>query len=192
MQLAADEPVSAIAAVEPVLAGRAFAFHTNQVIEALLIDGLARTRMGEREAAERSVERALDLAEPQGHVWIWLTVAGARELLAEHPPHRTAHAAYLRTLLDHLEGAGPTRAEPEALADPLNERELTVLRFLPTNLSAVRDRRRAVPVGQHGQDAHAQAVLEARRPHAGRGGRARAGARTARAVAARLSFTRIV
>jgi LuxR family maltose regulon positive regulatory protein len=39
-------------------------------------------------------------------------------------------------LLDHLEGAAPTRAEPEVLADPLNERELTVLRFLPTNLSA--------------------------------------------------------
>jgi LuxR family maltose regulon positive regulatory protein len=106
------------------------------MIEALLIDALAHTRIGEHEAAERSIERALDLAEPQGHVWIWLTVAGTRELLAEHPPHRTAHAAYLRTLLDHLDAAGPTRAEPEALADPLNERELTVLRFLPTNLSA--------------------------------------------------------
>ena len=136
VRLAADEPASAIAAVEPVLAGRAFALHTNQVIEALLIDALARTRIGEREATERSIERALDLAEPQGHVWIWLTVAGARDLLAVHPPHRTAHAAYLRTLLDHLDGVGPTRAAPEVLADPLNERELTVLRFLPTNLSA--------------------------------------------------------
>jgi LuxR family transcriptional regulator, maltose regulon positive regulatory protein len=56
-------------------------------------------------------------------------------MLAKHPPHRTEHAAYLRMLLDHLAGAGTTR-EPEALADPLNERELTVLRFLPTNLSA--------------------------------------------------------
>jgi LuxR family maltose regulon positive regulatory protein len=136
VQLVADEPAGAVAAVEPVLAGRAFAFHTNQVIEALLIDALARTTIGEREAAERSIERALDLAEPQGHVWIWLTVAGARKLLAEHPPHRTAHAAYLRALLDHLDGAGPARVDPEALADPLNERELTVLRFLPTNLSA--------------------------------------------------------
>jgi LuxR family maltose regulon positive regulatory protein len=27
-------------------------------------------------------------------------------------------------------------AEPDALADPLSERELAVLRFLPTNLSA--------------------------------------------------------
>ena len=66
-------------------------------------------------------------------MWIWLTVPGARELLAAHPAHRTAHAAYLRALRDHLDGGEPPRAE---LAEPLNERELTVLRFLPTNLSA--------------------------------------------------------
>ena len=134
--LAADDPAGAIAAVEPVLAGTAFAFHTNQVIEALLIDALAHARAGEREAAERSVERALDLGEPPGHVWIWLTVAGSRELLADHPPHRTAHAAYVRALLDHLDGVGRAPAPPMPLAEPLNERELTVLRFLPTNLSA--------------------------------------------------------
>ena len=82
------------------------------MIESLLIDALAHARTGEREAAERSLERALDLGEPPGHVWIWLTVAGARELLADHPPHRTAHAAYVRALLDHLDGAGRPRARP--------------------------------------------------------------------------------
>jgi LuxR family maltose regulon positive regulatory protein len=35
---------------------------------------------------------------------------------------------------DHLAGAEPTA--PEALPEPLSERELAVLRFLPTNLSA--------------------------------------------------------
>jgi LuxR family maltose regulon positive regulatory protein len=125
------DPAAAAAAVVPVLDGTAFTFHPNQVIEALLLDALAHTRTGAREAAERSVERALDLGEPQGHVWIWLTVPGVRELLAAHPAHRTAHAAYLRALRDRLEGEAP-----QALSDPLNERELTVLRFLPTNLSA--------------------------------------------------------
>jgi LuxR family maltose regulon positive regulatory protein len=49
--------------------------------------------------------------------------------------HRTAHAAHLKALLDHLAGAEPA---PEAAqpAEPLSERELAVLRFLPTNLSA--------------------------------------------------------
>jgi LuxR family transcriptional regulator, maltose regulon positive regulatory protein len=136
LRLAEGDAAGAAVAVAPVLAGTAFAFHPNQEIEALLLDAIARTRLGEREAAERSVERALDLSEPNGHAWIVHTVPGARELLAAHPVHRTAHAAHLRALRDQLEGTGPAREAPHELADPLNERELTVLRFLPTNLSA--------------------------------------------------------
>jgi LuxR family maltose regulon positive regulatory protein len=131
VRLGAGDAAGAVAAVAPVVAGEAFAIHPNQVIEGLILDALARTRLGEPEAAERSVERALDLAEPQGHAWIWLAVPGARELLAAHPAHRTAHAAFLRTLLDLFEGGAPGE-----LAEPLNDRELTVLRFLPSNLSA--------------------------------------------------------
>jgi LuxR family transcriptional regulator, maltose regulon positive regulatory protein len=61
-----------------------------------------------------------------------------RELLEDHLLHRTAHGAHLKTLLDHLAGAEPAQpaeaaAEP---SEPLSERELAVLRFLPTNLSA--------------------------------------------------------
>jgi LuxR family maltose regulon positive regulatory protein len=126
----------ASAAVAPVLAGTAIAVHLNQRIEACLLDGLARARLGEREAAEGSVERALALAEPQGSVWIVLTVPGARELLGAHPLHRTAHAAQLKALLDLLSGAEPAPAAAHDLAEPLSERELAVLRFLPTNLSA--------------------------------------------------------
>ena len=131
LSLTAFAAAAALAALAPVLDGTAFAFHPNQVIEALLLDALARTRLGEREEAGRSVERALDLAEPQGYVWIFLTVPGAGELLAAHPAHRTAHAAFLQTLRDGVNG-GP----PAELAEALNERELTVLRFLPSNLSA--------------------------------------------------------
>jgi LuxR family maltose regulon positive regulatory protein len=133
VSLAAGDPDGAAAAVAPVLSGAAFAFHVNIEIEALLLDGLARTRLGEPEAAERSVERALELAEPQGRVFIVLTVPGANELLKAHPLHRTAHAAHLKALLDHLAGVEPATHEPP---EPLSERELAVLRFLPTNLSA--------------------------------------------------------
>ena len=114
-----------------MVAGTAGWFHPNQLIEALTLDALARTQLGRREAAEQSLERALDLAEPSGYVWIFLTVPGARELLAAHAAHRTAHAAFLQSLRDHFDGGPPTE-----LSDPLNERELTVLRFLPSNLSA--------------------------------------------------------
>jgi LuxR family maltose regulon positive regulatory protein len=119
-----------------VLAGTAFALHVNVEIEAHLLDALARSRLDGAEAAERSVERAHELGEPQGRVWIVLTVPGARELLEAHPVHRTRHAAYLKQLLDQLAGDEPADAPRVELSEPLRERELAVLRFLPTNLSA--------------------------------------------------------
>ena len=135
LALVEDDPQRAADALAPVLAGRAFVYHVNLEIEALLLAGVARMRLGEHDAAYESVERALALAEPQGRVWIVLTVPGARELLEAHPVHRTAHAAHLRELLDHLSGVEPA-APAEDLADPLSDRELAVLRFLPTNLSS--------------------------------------------------------
>ena len=117
-----------------MLAGTAFAFHPNQQIEALLLDALARTRSASARRRSAASSARSTLAEPQGHVWILLTVPGARELLAAPPraPHgpRRAPAA----LLDHL--AAASRRRRRELAEPLNERELAVLRFLPTNLSA--------------------------------------------------------
>lgn len=132
-----DEPHRAATAVAPVVAGEAFAFHVNVEIEALLLDALARDRQGERAAAERSVERALALAEPAGRVWMVTTLPGAHGLLDRHPVHRTAHAALLGAWLDHLAGSAPSReGAPQELPELLTERELAVLRFLPTNLSA--------------------------------------------------------
>jgi LuxR family transcriptional regulator, maltose regulon positive regulatory protein len=130
------DPRAAAQAVAPVLDGTQAIFHVNMEIEALLLDALARAAMDDAQAAEASVERALALAEPGGSIWPVLTIPGARELLAAHPMHRTAHAAFLRELLDHLSGVEPEPAAPGELAEPLSERELAVLRFLPTNLSA--------------------------------------------------------
>jgi LuxR family transcriptional regulator, maltose regulon positive regulatory protein len=134
--LASGDAQGAAAAVAPVLAGEAFAPHVNLEIEALLLDALSRTEMGERPAAERSVERALELGEPHGHVWIVLTVPNVRDVLQRHPLHNTAHAAYLKTLLDQLAGIEPATDAADELPEPLSERELAVMRFLPTNLSA--------------------------------------------------------
>ena len=103
----------------------------------MLLDGLARTALGDTEAARATVERALALSEPEGRVWLVLTVPGVGELLAAHPVHRTAHAAHLRALLDHVAGIeAPAPAPAGEPAEALSERELAVLRFLPTNLSA--------------------------------------------------------
>ena len=134
--LASGDAEAAASAVAPVLAGEVFALHVNLEIEALLLDALSHTRLGDRGAAERSVERALGLAEPNGHVWIFLTVPGANDVLAAQPSHRTVHGAFLKTLLDQLAGNEPAGEAEDDLPEPLSDRELAVLRFLPTNLSA--------------------------------------------------------
>jgi LuxR family transcriptional regulator, maltose regulon positive regulatory protein len=134
--LASGDPEGAADAVAPVLGGEAFVLHVNLEIEALLLDALSRARLGDRGAAEGSVERALGLAEPHGHVWIFLTVPDADELLVAQPSHRTAHGAFLKGLLDQLAGVESAIEKAEELPEPLSERELAVMRFLPTNLSA--------------------------------------------------------
>jgi LuxR family transcriptional regulator, maltose regulon positive regulatory protein len=136
--LVEGDAAGAAASVAPMLAGEVRAWHPTFEIEAFLLDGVARAQLGEDEAAESSVERALELAEPQGRMLMFMAVPGVPELLERHPAHRTAHAAHLKALLDQFSGLQPDRAaEPAAeLREPLSARELAVLRFLPTNLSA--------------------------------------------------------
>jgi LuxR family maltose regulon positive regulatory protein len=133
-----DDPNRALAAVAPVLSGNAFVVHINREIEAWLLDGVARSRLDGINAARDSVERALELAEQQASVWIFLTVPGVAELLQAHPVHTTAHGAHLKLLLDRIAGseAAPAANATPELPEPLSDRELAVLRFLPTNLSA--------------------------------------------------------
>jgi LuxR family transcriptional regulator, maltose regulon positive regulatory protein len=138
LRLAEGDAARAAAAVAPMLAGEVSAWHPTFEIEAHLLDAVARAQLGEDERSERSIERALELAEPQGRMLMFMVVPGVPELLERHPAHRTAHAAHLKALLDQFSGLQPERAaEPAAeLREPLSERELAVLRFLPTNLSA--------------------------------------------------------
>jgi LuxR family transcriptional regulator, maltose regulon positive regulatory protein len=134
--LAREDPGAAATALEPALAGEAPFFHLNIEIETLLLDGLARSGIGDAGAARRSIERALALAQPQGRMWVISTIPGIVELLRRHPVHQTAYAGFLKDLLDHLEGHElPSDGDGE-LQEPLTDRELAVLRFLPTNLSA--------------------------------------------------------
>ena len=130
-------PDGALTAVAPVHAGEAPVFHVNFRIEAWLLDAMARRALGDQEGAERSTENALALSEPDGRVGMALTIPGVRELLDEHPTHRTVHGAHLQVLRDLLAGVEPEpTAAPSTLQEPLKERELAVLRFLSTNLTA--------------------------------------------------------
>ncbi len=137
---ARDDPRTALAALAPALDGTApFAglFHSSWRVQAFLLEAIARDRLGEHSAAERALEKALDVAEPDG----WLTaflLHPVRQLIKRHSGHRTMHAALITEILGLSDGtsvAAPP-AGPEPLAEPLSGSELRVLRYLPTNLTA--------------------------------------------------------
>ena len=134
--LARGNPEAAATALEPVLAGDAPSYHLNIEIEAFVLNGLARARMGDEAAARNSIESALELAAPMGRIWMISTIPDAVEVLREHPLHETAYASYLTDLLDYLASGNVSHEGDGVLAESLTDRELAVLRFLPTNLSA--------------------------------------------------------
>jgi LuxR family maltose regulon positive regulatory protein len=140
--LADDEPARALEELGPVIDAATRTLHpTWAAIEASLLEGMARERMGERTAAEASVERALELAERQGIILPFFLVR-VQGLLERLPPHRTAHGTLLRAILAALAGSPPVRGEHEPVrgepepAEALSAAELRIVRYLPSNLRA--------------------------------------------------------
>jgi LuxR family transcriptional regulator, maltose regulon positive regulatory protein len=138
LRLAQDDPQAAAIALEPVIDGSVPVTNRASVSEALLLEATAREGLGDPAAAERALERALDIAEPDGAVLPFLLypVPG---LLERHPRRRTAHASLIAEILNLLAGASRPSApagEPQSLLEPLSYSETRILRYLPTNLSA--------------------------------------------------------
>ena len=105
-------------------------------VHALLIDAAAREETGDRRDAEASLERALDLAEPEGLI-LPFTIIPVEGLLDRYPRHRTAHATFLSTILDVRAGeSAKPHGEAAPLLDELSAAELRVVRYLPSNLKA--------------------------------------------------------
>jgi LuxR family maltose regulon positive regulatory protein len=104
-------------------------------LEAWLLLALLEQEHGEREAAVQALEHALELAEPERVCGPFLIGGAAtRELLERQAQAGTEHPALLEILLDAL-GGRPREAQAVSLAAPLTERELKILRYLPTMLS---------------------------------------------------------
>ena len=115
LELAQGNPERAVEALAPVIGGSAPALYERWArVEALLLDATARDRLGDRRAAEESLEAALELAEPEGLILPFM-LWPSRELLERHPGHRTAHAALISTIRDVLAG----RAAPRRGSAPL-------------------------------------------------------------------------
>jgi len=106
-------------------------------IEALLLDAIARDALRDPDGASRSLERALDCAEPDG-VLLPFLLNPAPALLERQSRLRSTHASLIFEILNLLSGHAPASRPEEAapLRDALSESEVRVLRYLTTNLRA--------------------------------------------------------
>jgi LuxR family maltose regulon positive regulatory protein len=132
LRLARHDPYGASGVLAPVLDGSAP--FTGGLVEAFLLEAIARDALGDAGDAAQALERALDLAEPDSILYPFLLhpVPGR---LARHRG-RTAHAGLTAQLLDLLAGSEPSvRHVTVRLSEPLTKSELRVLRYLPTNLT---------------------------------------------------------
>jgi LuxR family transcriptional regulator, maltose regulon positive regulatory protein len=134
VKLAEECPAEARDELRPVIEATAPAcvYGWAATIEALLYDALAGRGVGDASGAEASLERALELAEPEGTL-LPFTLVPVHDLLERHRGHRTAHAMLRATTLGLLAGSARAR-EPAPLVDPLSDAELRVVRYLSGNL----------------------------------------------------------
>jgi len=137
LRLAQHDPETAAVALAPVLDGSAPVTSRSLQNEAFLLEAIARDAVGDAIAAERALERALDIAEPDCALSIFL-LHPAPDLLEQHARHRTAHASLIADVLGMLAGSrpAPPRGQPRSPLEPLSDSEIRVLRYLPTHLSA--------------------------------------------------------
>ena len=136
LRLAQGDPDAAVVALAPVLDGSAPVVPRSVQSQAFLLEAIAMDALGDAGPAGRALERALDIAEPDGALLTFL-LHPAPGLLERHARQRTAHPALIAEILGLLAGktpaTPPTGAQP--LLEPLSETEIRVLRYLPTNLS---------------------------------------------------------
>jgi LuxR family maltose regulon positive regulatory protein len=106
---------------------------TGRVVEILALQALALQAQGERTHALAALQRAVTLAEPEGHARVLIDlgppIASLLRTLAKQPA-----SPYLRRLIAALSTTEPAQPQGQPLVDPLSERELDVLRLLASEL----------------------------------------------------------
>jgi LuxR family maltose regulon positive regulatory protein len=140
LRLAQDDPNAATVALAPVIDGSVPLLNAHLWdVQAFLLEAIARDALGDAGGARRALERALELAQPEGLVFPFL-FDPAPGLLERHRRQGTAHGTLISEILNVLAGrkpaAPPGQEGGRGLREPLSHSEIRVLRYLPTKLSA--------------------------------------------------------
>jgi LuxR family maltose regulon positive regulatory protein len=135
MRLLAGDAQGARAAIAPHRDDGASALASTRT-QIWILEALSDDAEADHVAAAAALERALDAAEPQGHLRPFASLApDVVPLLRRQLRSGTAHRSLVGDLLHQLDrphGNGRPRA---LLVESLSEREAAVLRFLPTMMS---------------------------------------------------------
>ena len=109
------------------------------LIDLLILQALALDAQGDLNQALSSLERALELAEPQGFVRIFLDNGDPIIRLLKEAARRDIAADYVIKLLNLIDTDtrpdGPNHSPSSLLVDPLSDRELEVLHLMAQDLS---------------------------------------------------------
>ncbi|SBS71890.1 LuxR C-terminal-related transcriptional regulator [uncultured Microbacterium sp.] len=130
-----DESLDAAATLLALLAVAADSGgRTGSSIEILTLQALAWHAQGRTARAMVPLERALTLAEQGGHIRVLLDEGAPMLRALSDAAGAGIRPPYVRALSQMLRGAGAT-ASDTLLAEPLSERELSVMRLLGTQLT---------------------------------------------------------
>lgn len=136
VRLGMHEPARAIDVTDQVL--RTTLCDPTALVEAWAIRAIAFDTLHDEDKAVAAMERALDLAEPRGYRRPLLDGGLRTGLLLRRVVRRgTAHRALVEELLASLDGTASVHTResaPLSIGEPLSERELVVLRYMPTSM----------------------------------------------------------
>ncbi|UCC89874.1 MAG: hypothetical protein JSV81_11310 [Anaerolineales bacterium] len=136
--LAHGRPDRALACLEPLAEAAAAGGWIDNLIKILALQALAQLAQGDSAPAVNTLNRAFDLAAPEGYVRTFIDYGPPMRELLKLAVARGTAADYVNKLLAASSGEEPRETpapSPPPLVEPLTEREVAILRLMAANLS---------------------------------------------------------